>query len=87
MKPDDTYSFYLCPNCFTPADEAGPCAECGTPVEEFCPGGQEDMCRRPVINSKGDVCTHVPLWWIRRAAPALADRLEKNLYSSDDENE
>lgn len=75
---------YLCPNCFTPADTAGTCRECGTEVVEFCPGGANDMCRRPVINSRGEVCTHVPLWWIRKVAPDLADRLEEHMDSSNE---
>jgi hypothetical protein len=84
MSAREQQIIYLCPNCFTPADQPGPCAECGTPVEEFCPGGEDDLCRRPVINSRGEICTHVPLWWIRKAAPALAKRLEAELKQDGD---
>lgn len=79
MSEEKSKVIYICPNCFTPADQLGACSECGTEVIEFCPGGEEDLCRRPVVNSQGKLCTHVPLWWIRSVAPALADRLEANM--------
>jgi hypothetical protein len=87
MSEENPRILYLCPNCFTPAEAAGACSECGTPVEEFCPGGEDDLCRRPVINSRGEICTHVPLWWIRRVAPALADRLEAHMNDEATRNE
>jgi hypothetical protein len=76
MNEENTDILYLCPSCFTPAENPGPCPNCGTEVREFCPGGASDTCRRPVINERGEVCTHVPLWWVRSVAPELAAFLE-----------
>lgn len=78
MSEKNENILYLCPKCFAPAEEAGPCPHCGAEVKEFCPGSAEDACRKPVINEKGEVCTHVPLWWIRAVAPELAKHLEEN---------
>ena len=83
MSDENRDVLYICPSCFSPAEQAGPCSKCGSEVKEFCPGGESDLCRRPVINSKGELCTHVPLWWVRTVAPELADRLEEGMKDSD----
>ena len=74
---------YVCPHCFTAADEPGKCAVCGYQLHEFRPGDVDDPCRCPVINEHGEVVTHAPLWWLRSVAPELADRMEKDRNKSE----
>ncbi len=57
--------FYLCPDCLTPTESSGPCANCGADVMECRPGDTDDPCRRPIIDSRGNVRTRAPLWWLR----------------------
>lgn len=69
---------YVCPHCFTAAEAPGKCAVCGYQLHEFKPGDVDDPCRCPVINERGEVVTHAPLWWLRSVAPELAERMEKD---------
>ncbi|MFO7730905.1 MAG: hypothetical protein R6V86_09085 [Spirochaetia bacterium] len=66
---------YVCPNCFAAADLAGKCSVCGHQLYEFRPGDANDPCRCPVVNDRGEVVTHAPLWWLRSVAPELAERM------------
>jgi hypothetical protein len=69
---------YVCPNCFTAANAPGECVACGHQLYEFKPGDVDDPCRCPVINDRGEVVTHAPLWWLRSVAPELAERMEND---------
>jgi len=69
---------YVCPHCFTASDSPGKCGVCGYQLHEFRPGDVDDPCRCPVINERGEVVTHAPLWWLRSVAPELAERMEKD---------
>jgi len=69
---------YVCPNCFTAADASGECGVCGHQLYEFKPGDVDDPCRCPVVNDRGEVVTHAPLWWLRSVAPELAERMEND---------
>ncbi len=69
---------YVCPHCFTASDAPGECPVCGYKLFEFRPGDVDDPCRCPVINERGEVVTHAPLWWLRSVAPELAERMEKD---------
>lgn len=69
---------YVCPNCFTAADAPGECRACGHQLYEFKPGDVDDPCRCPVVNDRGEVVTHAPLWWLRSVAPELAERMEND---------
>jgi len=71
-------TLYVCPNCFTAADAPGECSVCGHQLYEFKPGEVDDPCRCPVINDRGEVVTHAPLWWLRSVAPELAERMEND---------
>jgi hypothetical protein len=74
---------YVCPNCFAAADAPGECSVCGHQLYEFRPGDVDDPCRCPVVNDRGEVVTHAPLWWLRSVAPELAKRMENDRNRND----
>jgi hypothetical protein len=69
-------ALYICLHCFSVFKSSGTCTVCSSPVHEFHPGDFEDPCRCPVIDERGEVVTHAPLWWLREVEPELAKRIE-----------
>ncbi len=77
MGPTSDADIYLCPNCFSPADEPGDCSKCGHARVGCRPGDPDDPCRRPLMDSDGNLRTRAPLWWLQYTVTNLTDYLRK----------
>lgn len=64
-------SIFLCQRCFTPAKAAGTCPNCGGELIGCRPGDPDDPCRKPLMNSKGELLSRAPLWWLAYQIPEL----------------
>jgi hypothetical protein len=70
-------SFYLCPNCYTAAEAAGACPMCGHELLGCRPGDADDPCRKPLIDSTGQIRSRAPRWWLEKRLPALFEVLKR----------
>lgn len=73
MDAEGNVTVYLCPRCLTADGQPGLCPRCG--IERVgCPAGTpEDACRKPIVDSSGQVRSRAPLWWLRRTVSQVAE--------------
>jgi len=67
---------FLCPRCFDSQASAGVCSRCGVERLSCRPGDPDDPCRRPLVDSAGQVRTRAPLWWLRQTVGPLTRFLD-----------
>ncbi len=72
MSETEPVQLYLCPRCLLPGETPEPCPRCGGERLTCRPGDLEDPCRRPLIDSAGQVRTRAPLWWLKKTMGPLA---------------
>jgi hypothetical protein len=77
MGPTLDAQIYLCPNCFLAGKEAGDCPQCGHKRVGCRPGDPDDPCRRPLMDSDGNLRSRAPLWWLQYTVTNLTDYLRK----------
>jgi hypothetical protein len=69
--------FFLCPNCYTAGEAAGACPVCEHEMLSCRPGDPDDPCRKPLIDSAGQIRTRAPRWWLEKRLPALFEALKR----------
>jgi hypothetical protein len=67
---------YLCPRCLQAQESPGKCPNDGEELLTCRPGSEDDPCRKPVIDRRGQIRTRAPLWWLRHSIGELAQRIE-----------
>jgi hypothetical protein len=65
MALQGTVQVYLCPRCLSAEGGPGVCPRCGEERLACRPGAPDDPCRRPLMDSRGQVRTRAPFWWLR----------------------
>jgi hypothetical protein len=68
---------YLCPRCLSAEARAGVCPNCGLERIGCRPGAGDDPCRKPLIDSAGQVRSRAPLWWLKHTVSQLAQYWEQ----------
>lgn len=76
MTSEDTIQVFLCPRCLSADGMPGRCPSCGAERLGCRPGAPDDPCRRPIIDSQGQVRTRAPMWWLRASLAQLPHWLD-----------
>jgi hypothetical protein len=76
MSSMETLQVYLCPRCLSAEGGPGLCPRCGEARLGCRPGEPDDPCRRPIMDSRGQVRTRAPLWWLRASLAQLPSWLD-----------
>lgn len=74
VSADFSDAVYLCARCLLAGDAPGPCPRCGQERLTCRPGDPDDPCRKPLIDSAGEVRTRAPLWWLKNTVAPLIRR-------------
>ncbi len=77
MTENYTEEIYLCPLCLQAQASPGPCPNDGSELLTCRPGDPDDPCRRPLMDSEGQVKTRAPVWWLKYSVPDLVKYIEE----------